>query len=168
MIFQSAFHRGMECYQGQREQHGAYRNLSVRFSSRYGMLQPTARLDLAEDYNFQSAFHRGMECYAHRHGRHKVHRVTFSPLFIAVWNVTPNNRLHRIDKRLPFSPLFIAVWNVTFPNVIRAYMIRIFQSAFHRGMECYFHKQIQKVLRALLSVRFSSRYGMLQTLHQAG
>ena len=37
-----------------------------------------------------------------------------------------------------------------------------FQSAFHRGMECYLAMGEGLIWLCRLSVRFSSRYGMLQ------
>ena len=88
-IFQSAFHRGMECYQ-------------------------STNCVPAVISDFQSAFHRGMECYLSSClGSAAGFSGSFSPLFIAVWNVT-SNRLPTVDSYfVTFSPLFIAVWNVT-------------------------------------------------------
>ena len=62
---------------------------------------------------FQSAFHRGMECYVA-----SAHTPTWS---------------------FAFSPLFIAVWNVTRQARAERPAANVFQSAFHRGMECYYN-----------------------------
>ena len=112
----------------------AYPRLSVRFSSRYGMLQRCGN-GFADSRGFQSAFHRGMECY--RNGVMKlVTRMIFQSAFHRGMECY-FRRDANTSYNTAFSPLFIAVWNVTTVLQVATSNHHDFQSAFHRGMECY-------------------------------
>ena len=204
----------MECYYGLVKLQGVYqRILSVRFSSRYGMLPSVTGTGLSKPLSFSPLFiavwnvtellpcytvlPRGLSVrFSSRYGMllilcytvTKICCIPFSPLFIAVWNVTLMISRNREVKPMTFSPLFIAVWNVTNQQNKKWAMAAHFQSAFHRGMECYSYQMLLQVsivdksfsplfiavwnVTPLgvfvlawcppLSVRFSSRYGMLR------
>ena len=165
MGFQSAFHRGMECYflQWLYVLIGAI-PFSPLFIAVWNVTRRGRCGHVQHQTSFQSAFHRGMECYFSAHNVPSISQNTFSPLFIAVWNVTTRHRYTTIPVPEAFSPLFIAVWNVTVKmldgwNVTLSLSVR-FSSRY--GMLPRF----RRVLRGTpnLSVRFSSRYGMLPTL----
>ena len=111
--------------------------------------------------DFQSAFHRGMECYEPAIKNGWLAFNPFSPLFIAVWNVTFGHRyatlqLPRLSVRfssrygmLPqttragCSAMLLSVRFSSRYGMLRdgvkgfENVLPLFQSAFHRGMECY-------------------------------
>ena len=64
-VFQSAFHRGIHCYQYRTHSAPRGYDLSVRFSSRHSLLLACVRRVLVPFGLFQSAFHRGIGCYCH-------------------------------------------------------------------------------------------------------
>ena len=133
-VFQSAFHRGMECNQSVAGGQSERRWLSVRFSSRHGVQRSRSFANQMVG-RFQSAFHRGMEC---NHSDLFAYRCThnLSVRFSSRHGVQQEAGQILIVAMRAFSPLFIAAWSATRSRANTHRRDESFQSAFHRGMEC--------------------------------
>ena len=139
--------------------HAAY--LSVRFSSRYGMLLNRYARCCAIRSSFSPLFIAVWNVTGQELEQDTPTITTFSPLFIAVWNVTAIKTVKSWARTTTFSPLFIAVWNVTeiwnWPQRNSIPFSPLFIAVWNVTTRGSYPQFVDN----LLSVRFSSRYGML-------
>ena len=147
MSFQSAFHRGMECNRG-------IVNCKVQVVQPFSPLFIAAwsatrdrNEEIQDDLTFSPLFIAAWSAIRLPVFQSAFNGVQLDELRSAasILSVRFSSR-HGVQLRAKiftmkmypesFSPLFIAAWSATFSDLTTELYCNLFQSAFHRGMEC--------------------------------